>query len=115
MPVCLSVCVRECMSVCVCVCVCVCVLNKLNLAMICINVKVEKLDLPMKRNQAFIVTHFSKTREKFCDHLLGDGEKKRDERKELLIKVLQFNTWRNLDTFLILFSRLNWEILISAY
>ena len=43
----------------------------------------------MKRNQAFIVTYFSKTREKFCDHLLGEGEKKRDERKELLIKVLQ--------------------------
>ena len=53
-------------------------------------VKVEELDLPVKRNQAFIVTYFSKTREKFCDHLLGEGEKKREERKEMLIKVLQF-------------------------
>jgi hypothetical protein len=42
------------------------------------------------RNQAFIVTYFSKTREKFCDHLLGEGEKKRVDRKELLIKVLQY-------------------------
>jgi hypothetical protein len=35
---------------------------------------VEKLDLPVKRNQAFIVTYFSKTREKFCGHLLGDDK-----------------------------------------
>ena len=50
-------------------------------------IKVEKLDLPLKRNQAFIVTHFSKTREKFCGHLLGEGEEKRQTRMELLIKV----------------------------
>ena len=54
------------------------------------SVQVEELDLPVKRNQAFIVTYFSKTREKFCDHLLGEGEKKREERKELLIKVLDY-------------------------
>ena len=53
----------------------------------------------MKRNQAFIVTYFSKTREKFCDHLLGEGEKKRDERKELLIKVPQFVDWGFTGTF----------------
>lgn len=67
----------------------------------------EKLDLPVKRNQAFIVTHFSKTRAKFCDYLLGedDGDERskmarwsssgeierkgsRSARKELLIKVI---------------------------
>lgn len=35
----------------------------------------ESLDLVVKRNQAFIVTHFSKTREQFCHHLLGEGAK----------------------------------------
>ena len=35
----------------------------------------ESLDLVVKRNQALIVTHFSKTREQFCDHLLGEGAK----------------------------------------
>lgn len=35
----------------------------------------ENLDLLVKRNQAFIITHFSKTRERFCDHLLGEGVK----------------------------------------
>ena len=34
----------------------------------------ESLDLIVKRNQAFIVTHFSKSREQFCDHLLGEGQ-----------------------------------------
>ena len=34
----------------------------------------ESLNLIVKRNQAFIVTHFSKSREQFCDHLLGEGE-----------------------------------------
>ena len=38
--------------------------------------KVENLDLTVKKNQAFIVTHFSKTREKICDHLLGEGKKR---------------------------------------
>lgn len=33
------------------------------------------MNLLVKRNQAFIITHFSKTREKFCDHLLGEGVK----------------------------------------
>ena len=42
--------------------------------MIHLPLKVEKLDLPVKRNQAFIVTYFSKTREKFCGHLLGDDK-----------------------------------------
>ena len=31
----------------------------------------EELDLPVKRNQAYIIKYFSKTREKFCDHILG--------------------------------------------
>ena len=39
----------------------------------------------MKRNQAFIIKFFSKTRETFCDHLLGEG--KEEERLELLTKV----------------------------
>ena len=43
--------------------------------------KVEKLDLPVKRNQAFIVTHFSKTREKFCNHLIGEGENEESSKK----------------------------------
>ena len=47
----------------------------------------EELDLPVKRNQAFIGTHFSKTRDKFCNHLLGEGEERRIKRKEILIKV----------------------------
>ena len=38
-------------------------------------IKVENLDLTVKRNQAFIITHFSKSRERFCDHLLGEGVK----------------------------------------
>ena len=64
----------------------------------------EKYDLPVKRNQEFIVTHFSKTREKFCNHLLGDdkheGSKSlspgeecpslAETRKELLIKVGEY-------------------------
>lgn len=51
------------------------------------DVKVEELDLPLKRNQAYIVTYFSKTRERFCDHLLGEGEEKKQARKQLLIEV----------------------------
>ena len=35
----------------------------------------ESLDLVVKRNQALIVTHFSKIREQFCNHLLGEGAK----------------------------------------
>lgn len=49
--------------------------------------QVEELDLPMKRNQAFIGTHFSKTRDRFCDHILGEGEERKMKRKELLVKV----------------------------
>ena len=41
----------------------------------------EKLDLPVKRNQAFIVTYFSKTREKFCSHLLGDDTEESSKSK----------------------------------
>ena len=41
----------------------------------------EKLDLPVKRNQAFIVTYFSKTREKFCSHLLGDDKEESSKSK----------------------------------
>ena len=44
--------------------------------------QVEELDLPVKRNQAFIIKYFSKTREKFCDHVLGEG--KQEKRLELL-------------------------------
>ena len=47
--------------------------------------QVDDLDLPIKRNQAFMIQYFSKTRDKFCDHLLG--EKKRDFRWELLTEV----------------------------
>ena len=36
----------------------------------------EELDLPVKRNQAFIIKFFSMTREKFCDHVLGEDEEK---------------------------------------
>ena len=74
--------------------------------------KVESLDVIVKKNQAFIVTHFSKTREHFCDHLLGEGKKedtsmlaslkkhqgsspeegkRKDTRLALLIKVESFN------------------------
>ena len=44
--------------------------------------KIEELDLPVKRNQAFIIKYFSKTREKFCDHVLGEGQ--RETRMKLL-------------------------------
>ena len=38
--------------------------------------QVEKLDLPLKRNQAYIIKYFSKTRDKFCSDLLGlEGKK----------------------------------------
>ena len=47
--------------------------------------QVEELDLPIKRNQVFVIKYFSKTRDKFCDHLLGEG--KRDFRWELLTEV----------------------------
>ena len=49
--------------------------------------KVDEFDLPVKRNQAFVVTQFTKSRERFCDHLLGDEEEQQLLRKELLIKV----------------------------
>ena len=38
-------------------------------------VQVDDLDLPIKRNQAFVIRSFSKNRDKFCDHLLGEGKK----------------------------------------
>ena len=47
--------------------------------------KVEDLDLPVKRNQAFIIKYFSKTRDKFCDHILGEG--KSTERRKLLLEA----------------------------
>ena len=47
----------------------------------------EELDLPLKRNQVFIVNAFSKVRERFCDHLLGFDEEKKQKRIELLTKV----------------------------
>ena len=47
--------------------------------------QVEDLELPVKRNQAFVIKYFSKTRDKFCDHLLGEGKK--DYRWEVLIEV----------------------------
>ena len=47
--------------------------------------QVEEIDLPVKRNQAFIIKFFSKTRERFCDHLLGEGKEK--ERWKLLTQV----------------------------
>ena len=43
----------------------------------------EELDLPVKRNQAFIIKFFSKTREKFCDHVLGEG--RQEDRWALLV------------------------------
>lgn len=52
--------------------------------------KVDEFDLPVKRNQAFVVTQFTKSRERFCDHLLGDEEEQQLLRKELLIKVSWF-------------------------
>jgi hypothetical protein len=48
-------------------------------------VKVEDLDLPIKRNQAFVIQYFSKTRDKFCHHLLGEG--KQDLRWQLLTEA----------------------------
>ena len=47
--------------------------------------QVEDLDLPIKRNQAFVIQYFSKTRDKFCHHLLGEG--KQDLRWQLLTEV----------------------------
>ncbi len=47
----------------------------------------ESLDLPVKRNQAFIIKYFSKTRDKFCDHILGEGDDRVEERRRLLAKV----------------------------
>ena len=44
----------------------------------------EKLDFSVKRNQAFIVTYFSKTREKFCGHLLGDDKQVGSSSSKLL-------------------------------
>ena len=49
--------------------------------------QVEDLELPVKRNQAFVIKYFSKTRDKFCDHLLGEGKKEKDYRWEVLIEV----------------------------
>ena len=46
-----------------------------------LGIKVESLDLLVKRNQAFIIRHFSKTRELFCDHLLGEGVKELETRR----------------------------------
>lgn len=47
--------------------------------------QIDQLDLPVKRNQAFIIKYFSKTREKFCDHILGEGQ--RETRKNILSDV----------------------------
>ena len=58
--------------------------------------EVEEIDLPVKRNQAFIIKFFSKTRETFCDHLLREGKEKK--RLELLTKVwmwvLEVTAWK---------------------
>jgi len=42
--------------------------------------KVEELDLPLKRNQAYIIKYFSITREAFCGDLLGLEEEKEKRR-----------------------------------
>ena len=44
----------------------------------------------MKRNQAFIIKYFSKTRDKFCDHILGEDDDRVEERRRLLAKVRQW-------------------------
>ena len=41
----------------------------------------------MKRNQAFIIKYFSKTRDEFCDHILGETEAKVKDRERLLEEV----------------------------
>ena len=48
-----------------------------------LGIKVESLDLLVKRNQAFIITHFSKSREMFCNHLLGEGVKELEMRSSI--------------------------------
>ena len=93
------------------------------------------MDLLVKRNQAFIITHFSKTREKCCDHLLGEGvkeptsldtrrrssveESKRKDTKlarmELLIKVrLGFHVLK-MSAILNILCSLHEVMLIYAY
>ena len=52
--------------------------------------QVESLDLPVKRNQAFIIKYFSKTRDKFCDHILGETEEKVKVRERLLEEVCSY-------------------------
>ena len=41
------------------------------------------MNLLVKRNQAFIITHFSKSREMFCNHLLGEGVKELEMRSSI--------------------------------
>ena len=53
----------------------------------CPALQVESLDLPVKRNQAFIMKYFNKTRDKFCDHILGETEAKVKDRERLLEEV----------------------------
>lgn len=49
------------------------------------------MDLPIKRNQAFVIKCFSKCRDKFCDHILGEGKK--NYRWKLLTEVYVY--WRS--------------------
>lgn len=79
-------------SVCVCGCVCWWLLYT---AVLC---KVEDMDLPIKRNQAFVIKCFSKCRDKFCDHILGEGKK--SYRWELLTEVGVY--WRSHHTEIVL-------------
>ncbi|XP_065902249.1 inositol 1,4,5-trisphosphate receptor type 2-like [Dysidea avara] len=51
-------------------------------------VKVEHLDLPLKRNQAYIMKYFGKMRDKFCNELLGLEEGKVKRREQLLVNAI---------------------------
>ncbi|XP_065909470.1 inositol 1,4,5-trisphosphate-gated calcium channel ITPR1-like [Dysidea avara] len=57
------------------------------LTMLQATVKVEELDLPLKRNQGYIIKYFSKMRENFCNDVLGLEDRKVARRKQLLLKT----------------------------
>ena len=66
--------------------------------------------MPLKRNQEYITKFFSKTREKFCDHILGEGKDKEAKRWNLLVDVRTYMLTRHMLT--VDYSSISWGLLL---
>ena len=52
--------------------------------------QVDGHNLPLKKNQHFIITHILKSKQRLCGHLLDDNAEKRALRLKLLTQVWQY-------------------------